>query len=654
MIRTGVTLTLISTLFACVDAGSEPQDTEVVVERTASGQPFHLAGGDLGLLTPEQLIPNADLTVPAIRAQVNLMSTSELRVRKVEHDQLGMTHVRVSHRKNGLRVVSGEAILHLDSSNVIQSVDSGLVDRDLAASPTLDATRATEIAVQASPGAATTEAAELVYVVSNRDGELYLAWEIRVNGSADGVPMSDLVYVDALGDRVVDRHPRIFTAKNRTIRTGNNGAFPVANAAIVGTEAQPPTEAIALAAFTNTGITHDCYKALYNRDSYDGAGAALNSQVHVRFDFGGAQLDPNNAIWAADLLTMAYGDGDGTLMSPLARSLDVTAHELTHAVTSASADLIYQNESGALNESMSDIFGIICESFSKGGTVDASTFLLGDDIYTPNTPGDALRYMDNPTKDGYSPDNYAERLQIAEDNGGVHGNSGISNLAFKLLVTGGKHPRNKTTIEVPAIGIEVAGQIFHRALTTKMTPNTNFAQARTAIEQSAQDLYPGTCAKPAISLAFAAVGVGQAPAPDTTAPTVAITSPANGANVAAGFEVVATATDDQCVNKVELLVDGQLVETLTAAPYTFTTANLTNGSHELVVKSYDTANQGTSSSVRVNLGGAGGGNGGGDGNGDLTGGCSTSGGQGSLALVLLGLGLVVNRRRGRGAGRRGR
>ena len=429
MFKPGIGLTLALFASACAMDSSDDQqvvdDQPAQVERAANGRPYFIAGG-LGQLATDSVRAGAFVEVQALRTQIGLTTGSELRIKTVENDAIGMSHVRVNHYKHGLRVVSGDAVLHLDSTGVIRSVDTGLVDRDLPSTPTLDATRATELAVQSAVGSVSeVEAAELVYVVSNRDGELYLAWQVRLNGSAEGVPMSDLVYVDALGDRVVDRHPRIFTAKSRTIRNGNNGAFPVAGAAIVGSEATPPTEPIALAAFTNTGITHDCYTTLYNRDSYDGAGAALNSQVHVRFDFGGGQLDPNNAIWAADLLTMAYGDGDGTTMSPLARSLDVTAHELTHAVTSASADLVYQNESGALNESMSDIFGVICESFSRSGTVDAKTWLLGEDIYTPNTPGDALRYMDNPTKDGYSPDNYAERLQITDDNGGVHGNSGI-------------------------------------------------------------------------------------------------------------------------------------------------------------------------------------------------------------------------------------
>lgn len=653
MFKPGLGLTLALFASACaMDTMTEADpsaDQPEAIERTETGRPYFVAGG-LGRMSTDSLRAGATAELPGLAAQVGLTASSELRIKNVEHDLLGMTHVRVNQHKNGLRVVSGDAVLHLDSAGEVRSVDTGLVDRDLPSTPTLDAVRATEIAVQSAAGQVTeVEAAELVYVVSNRDGQLYLAWQIRLNGASEGAPMSDLVYVDALGDRVVDRHPRIFTAKSRTIRTGNNGAFPVANAQIVGSEATPPTEAIAKAAFDNTGITHDCYTQLFQRDSYDGSGAALNSQVHVRFDFGGGQLDPNNAIWAADLLTMAYGDGDGTVMSPLARSLDVTAHELTHAVTSASADLIYQNESGALNESMSDIFGVICESFSRNGTVDAKTWLLGEDIYTPNTAGDALRYMDNPTRDGYSPDNYAERLQITEDNGGVHGNSGISNLAFVLLVEGGKHPRNKTTVQVPAIGMEIAGQIFHRALTQKMTPNTNFLQARTAIEASANELYPGTCAKPAVSLAFAAVGVGNPPAPDTVPPTVAITSPANNAAVAAGAAISVNTNDETCISKVELLVDGNVVDTKFEGPYAFAIpTGLANGTHDLVVKSYDASSSASSTTVTVRLGGgAGGGDGegGGDPNGDITGGCSTGGNGGGLLLAMLGLGYAVSRRR---------
>jgi hypothetical protein len=211
-------------------------------------------------------------------------------------------------------------------------------------------------------------------------------------------------------------------------------------------------------------------------------------------------------------------------MAPLARAYDVTAHELTHAVTSATANLAYQNESGALNEGLSDILAAVCEAW-RDGAISADTWLVGEDIFTPAIAGDALRYMDNPTADkdlypeelGGSRDYYPERYTGTADNGGVHLNSGIPNLAFHLLVAGGTHPRSKTAVTVPGIGMEKAGQIFYRALTQRFTANTNLAQGRTLTEAAAEDLYPG-CTKNAVAMAWAAVGVGAAPPADVTPP----------------------------------------------------------------------------------------------------------------------------------------
>ena len=177
------------------------------------------------------------------------------------------------------------------------------------------------------------------------------------------------------------------------------------------------------------------------------------------------------------------------------------------------------------------------------------------------------------------------------------------------------------------------------------TANTNMAQARTLIEQAAGELYPGTCAKIAAGLAWATVGVGAAPI-DAVPPTASITSPATGTRVTAGFQVQATAADDQCIQKVELLIDGAVAQTLTAAPFTFTTdAGLASGMHTIQVKSYDVFNQGTANAMVTVGGGTGTGTGTGDDDGnDVTGGCNTGGGAG-LGLGLGLLGLVRRRRR---------
>jgi bacillolysin len=646
-----------ATLSGCVDLPAE-SSTSIHVDRievASNGTPYFLRG-ELGQLAA----PIADLAhaqealagvLPAIADKLGVAS-ADLVATRAERDDLGMTHVRLAQQKNGLRVIGGDVIVHVGADGIVSSVNGTPRDRELTATPSLAAEDAAQLAVKATAEPVDAVRSELTYLVSNRDGELYLAWEVAVSGR-DGALVQDLVYVDALTGNVVDRHPQLFTLKNRISRNGGGGAFPVANAPTIGTETAPPTDPVALAAFTNTGVTYDCYKTLFNRDSYDNLGATLTSEVHVVFPVSQTQTSPNNAVWSAQDKMMAYGDGDGVQMKQLAYALDVTAHELTHAVTSSTANLVYQDESGALNEGMSDIMASVCEAW-KAGAVSAKTWQVGEDIWTPATPGDALRYMDNPTKDRSSPDFYPERYIGPDDFGGVHSNSGLANLSFYLLSAGGKHPRAKTTFTVPGVGIEKAGAIYQRALTTKFTTNTNMAQARTLIEQAAGELYPGTCAKLSAGLAWATIGVGAAPS-DAVPPTVAITSPATGAKVAAGFQVQATAADDQCISKVELLIDGAVAQTLTAAPFNFTTATaLTSGAHTIQVKSYDAFNQATANSmVTVTGGGNGTGTGGGNGDGtggdpgnDVVGGCNTGGGSGlGLGLGLGLLGLVLRRRR---------
>ncbi|HLL25649.1 MAG TPA: M4 family metallopeptidase, partial [Kofleriaceae bacterium] len=587
-------------------------------------------------------------------ASVFRVSRDELAATRVERDLLGMTHHKYAQQRDGLRVVGGDIVVHADPGGIVRSINGTVRDDLPSATPVVDRPEAMALAA-ATDATAEVRATELVYVIATADDRPYLAWEVTL-GSGD--ILLDRVYVDAHGAGVVDRRPLFFTARNRTIYDGRGGTFPfVQNPTRVGTEAAPPTDMVALAAHTNTGITYDCYQQLFQRDSYDGAGGTLKSLVHVKF-FTPNGSTPNNAAWTGD--QMVYGDGDGMLMRPLALSLDVTAHELTHGVTSSTADLAYQNESGALNEGMSDILGAVCEAWSAG-SVSANTWLIGETIFTPATPNDALRYMANPTADaalypaslGGSRDFYPDRFQGQEDQGGVHLNSGIPNLAFYLLVAGGKHPRDKTAFTVPGIGIQKAGAIFQRALTKGyFTANTNLAQARTATEQVADELYPGT--KTAVGLAWAAVGVGAPPPADNVPPTVKVTTPTNGAQVAAGFAITVDASDDQAVTRVDLAIDGTVIGSATAAPYTFTAdGGLLAGSHTVTATAYDVFNQ-ASDSVTVELcdgpcdaGNPADGDGGGCG-------CAADPSPGSW-LTWLGVLLVSLRvrrsRRGRGAGR---
>jgi hypothetical protein len=237
------------------------------------------------------------------------------------------------------------------------------------------------------------------------------------------------------------------------------------------------------------------YSNTFGRDSFNNSGATLISSVHYYVNY-------NNAFWNGS--QMVYGDGDGVLFSNLATALDVTGHELTHAVTANTSALIYSGESGALNEGISDIFGAMIEASVRG--VSANTWKIGEDVYTPNTPGDALRYMNNPTQDGSSTDYYPERYTGSADNGGVHWNSGIANLAFYLMCQGGTHPRGKTLINVPPVGVDQAQRIWYRANVYHLASNASFMDARAATALSALELY-GMTAYTSVQLAWDAVGV---------------------------------------------------------------------------------------------------------------------------------------------------
>lgn len=238
------------------------------------------------------------------------------------------------------------------------------------------------------------------------------------------------------------------------------------------------------------GVTYDYYKNTFGRNSYDNKGATLNSTVHYSRNY-------NNAFWNGS--QMVYGDGDGTTFIPLSGSLDVVAHELTHAVTEKSSNLVYQYESGALNEALSDIFGTLAEYHDNRNP----DFEIGEDIYTPNTPNDALRSMSDPTKYG-DPDHYSTRYTGTSDNGGVHINSGIINKAAYLISQGGNH----YGVSVSGIGNAKMGAIFYRANTTYFTSSTNFSQARAGLVQAAKDLYGATSAEvTTVNNAFNAVGV---------------------------------------------------------------------------------------------------------------------------------------------------
>ncbi|MCI0766208.1 M4 family metallopeptidase [Bacillus sp. TL12] len=281
------------------------------------------------------------------------------------------------------------------------------------------------------------------------------------------------------------RGAQIFTydAKNRTTLPGTLWADTdnVFNAS---------RDAAAVDAHYYAGKTYDYYKNTFNRNSFNDAGAPLKSTVHYSSGY-------NNAFWNGS--QMVYGDGDGYTFTALSGGLDVIGHELTHAVTEYSSNLIYQNESGALNEAISDVFGTLVEYYDNRNP----DWEVGEDIYTPGQAGDALRSMSNPAKYG-DPDHYSKRYTGSSDNGGVHTNSGIINKAAYLLANGGTH----YGVTVNGIGKDKVGAIYYRANTQYFTESTTFSQARAGLVQAAADLYGASSAEvTAVKQSYDAVGV---------------------------------------------------------------------------------------------------------------------------------------------------
>ena len=232
-----------------------------------------------------------------------------------------------------------------------------------------------------------------------------------------------------------------------------------------------------------------------------------------------------NAFWCGSCASgagfMFFGNGfpdgyyqgaTGQSVTNVAGSLDVAVHELAHAVIDSSSDLVYRNESGALNEAFSDMIGTAAEFyFHPGGTgVRTADYLLGEDSWRAYLTGSksGIRSMENPGLYG-DPDHYSRRYIGSSDNGGVHSNSGIPNNAFYLAIEGGV---NRTSgLAVQGVGSSNREQIektFFRAFTLLMPANATFSVARAATIQAARDLYgANSAAERAVTQAWTAVGV---------------------------------------------------------------------------------------------------------------------------------------------------
>ena len=249
-------------------------------------------------------------------------------------------------------------------------------------------------------------------------------------------------------------------------------------------EGAPPSSDVAVnEAYDGSGYTYDLFLEAYQRNSIDGNGLKLDSTVHYGKGY-------DNAFWNGK--QMVYGDGDEDLpvdqrlFNRFTISIDVIGHELSHGVTQYEANLIYQGQSGALNESMSDVFGSLVKQKSLNQTAQEADWIIGAGLFTSRVNGVGIRSMkapgtayDDPIlgKDP-QPAHMKDYVITIEDNGGVHINSGIPNHAFYIAAT-----------EIGGSAWEKAGRIWYVTLRDKLTAISNFSQAAQATFQTAGELY---------------------------------------------------------------------------------------------------------------------------------------------------------------------
>ncbi len=242
----------------------------------------------------------------------------------------------------------------------------------------------------------------------------------------------------------------------------------------------------AVSAHYNGGKAFEYFRNTHNRKSINGSGGNIVSLINVADEDGKSM---GNAFWNGQ--AMFYGNGDGAFQS-LARGLDVAGHEMTHGVVQSTANLEYQGESGALNESFADVFGAL---------IDRDDWKIGEDVVKSAAfPSGALRDLENPHNGastnnfnaGWQPRHYDERYKGNEDNGGVHINSGIPNWAFFKFAT--------------AIGKDKAEKVYYRALANYLTKSSKFVDCRVAVIKATTDLYGNTEVN-AAKKAFDEVGI---------------------------------------------------------------------------------------------------------------------------------------------------
>ncbi len=492
------------------------------------------------------------------RSALGLGLLDELVNYRTQTDELGMTHYRYQQYHQGVKVEGGELLMH-ERNGRIQTLNGKLV-RGLAmeVQPQINADQAVQLAlshfpaerymwqsegaerllkrIKNDPNATFYPSAELVLIDPNlkqRVEDFHLAFSLTIQ--AEQPQMNQLVFIDAISGELLLNVEQLHTQNDvpgtavtrysgeqeiitdsiapglfRLVETTRGGGIETYD--LNGTtnfdegvdfldqdnywdNVNAQQDEVATDAHWGAEMTFDFLEQVLNHSGVDGENMPLISQVHY-------DVNVVNAFWNGNWAS--FGDGNGENWDALT-CLDVVAHEFAHGVTGNTARLIYRNESGALNESFSDILGAAVELWA---TPDSADWFIAEDSNLDNT---GFRSMSNPNSKG-DPDTYLSQSWFTGtgDNGGVHTNSGVQNYWFYLMTEGGSGNNSfGTPYSVEGLGLDTAIHIAFRNLKYYLTRFSGYPDAREGALQSAEDLY-GVCSNAVVQTARAwyAVGVG--------------------------------------------------------------------------------------------------------------------------------------------------
>lgn len=459
---------------------------------------------------------------------------------KTDSDALGLSHLRVQQTLDGVPVMGGDAIIHFTTTGDIYATTGNLVvGLTLDTTPALGSAQAKEaLRDYLADGSALDDLAEpQLWVVPTAGGDR-LVWSSSNLLDKAGEPRQLEAMVDAKTGEIVQAYNALETSAavgtgrslysgtvslntNSTAngfemrdttrggtttvdmknRQGSKGAIFTDSDNVWGNGTSSDRASAGVDAHYGVQVTFDYYRTVHARNGIANDGAGSSNRVHYSRNY-------NNAFWSDSCFCMTYGDGDNNTFSAL-DSIDVAGHEMSHGVTSRTANLTYSGESGGLNEGTSDIFGTSVEFFANNAN-DPGDYLIGEEITLRRlasadpdpSGGKYLRNMAHPRYDGASIDHYSQFNSSLD----VHYSSGLANNFFYLLSEGGTNDTSGQS--VTGITRAKAEKIWYRALTVYMTAGTTFAQARAATLSAAADLFgAGGTEATAVGRAWTACGV---------------------------------------------------------------------------------------------------------------------------------------------------